>query len=150
MALMIRRIPSMIAAASLLIGGMVLAAPSASAALPAKKYPTLIVIQESTQVRLTPGERVRIQLSTNRTTGYTWIAQGGCCTANDQSIARISRGSYKAPVTDLVGAPGTTTWTITALRPGTTDITIVTRPPGVENTMQDEQVALLHLIVMEK
>lgn len=126
------------------------AAPAVSAAVPAKKYPALIVTQESTQVRLTPGERVRIQLSTNRTTGYTWIAEGGCCTSAGQSIARISKGAYKAPVTDLVGAPGTTTWTITAVRPGTTDITIATRPPGVDNTMQDEQVALLHLIVMDK
>ena len=140
----------LVAAASLVLGGVALAAPAAQAAQAAKKYPALIVTQDSTQVRLVPGERVKIQLSTNRTTGYSWIADGGCCTSSDQSIAKISRGVYKAPVTDLVGAPGVTTWTVTALRPGTTDITVVTRPPGVQNTMQDEEVAVLHLIVSEK
>lgn len=140
----------LLAAATVLLAGTAATASAAHAVQPAKKYPTLIVTQDSTQVRLTPGERVRIQLSTNRTTGYTWIADGGCCTSGDADIATISKGAYKAPATDLVGAPGVTTWTVTAVRPGTTDITIVTRPPGVKNTMQDEQVAVLHLIVMEK
>lgn len=124
-------------------------APAASSAQPAKKYPTLVVTQTSTQVRLAPGERVRIQLSTNRTTGYSYIASGGCCTDGDLDVATVSKGVYRAPAGTLVGAPGTTTWTVTARRPGTTDITVVSRPPGVENTMQDEQVALIHLIVSE-
>jgi len=126
-----------------------LMAPAVSAAQPAKKYPSLIVTQTSTQVRLAPGEKVRIQLSTNRTTGYSYIASGGCCTDGDLDVATISKGSYKAPSGTLVGAPGTTTWTVTAQRPGTTDIIVVTRPPGVQNTMQDEQIAQIHLIVSE-
>ncbi len=138
------------AAASLLLGTAALAAPAAQAAQPAKKYPSLIVTQDSTQVRLAVGEKMRIRLSTNRTTGYTWIADGGCCTSNDLSIAKVSKGNYKAPNTDLVGAPGVTTWTITALRPGTTDITVVTRPPGADNTMSDEEVAMIHVIVTAK
>lgn len=124
-------------------------APAALSIQPVKKYPTLIVTQTSTQVRLAPGERVKIQLSTNRTTGYSYIATGGCCTDGDLDVATLSKGSYKAPSTDLVGAPGTTTWTVTARRVGTTDITVVTRPPGVKNTMQDEQIAEIHLIVEE-
>lgn len=125
-------------------------APLAHAAQPVKKYPVLIVTQESTQVRLAPGERVRIQLTTNRTTGYSYIATGGCCAAGgDLPVATLSKGAYQAPTTDLVGAPGTTTWTVTARRTGTTDITVVTRPPGVKNTMQDEQIAQIHLIVEE-
>lgn len=124
-------------------------APLAQAAQPVKKYPVLIVTQESTQVRLAPGERVKIQLTTNRTTGYSYIATGGCCAAGDLPVATLSKGAYRAPTTDLVGAPGTTTWTVTARRPGTTDITVVTRPPGVKNTMQDEQIAQIHLIVEE-
>lgn len=126
------------------------ASPAVSAAVPAKKYPALIVTQESTQVRLTPGERVKISLETNRTTGYSYIATGGCCADGDLDVATVSKGRYQAPVTDLVGAPGTTTWTVTARRPGTTDIVVVQRPPGAKNTMQDEQIALIHLIVMEK
>lgn len=125
------------------------AAPVASAAVPAKKYPVLIVTQESTQVRLAPGERVKIRLTTNRTTGYSYIATGGCCTDGDLNVATVSKGRYQAPVTDLVGAPGTTTWTVTARRTGTTDIVVVQRPPGAKNTMQDEQIALIHLIVSE-
>lgn len=139
-----------LAASAVLLAGAAVATSTAQAAQPVKNYPPLIVTQDSTQVRLTPGERVRIQLSTNRTTGYTWIAEGGCCATGNADIATISKGAYKAPSTDLVGAPGATTWTVTAVRPGTTDITIVTRPPGVKNTMQDEQVALVHLIVMNK
>jgi predicted secreted protein len=50
----------------------------------------------------------------------------------------------------MVGVPGATTWTVTALRPGTTTVTIVTRPPGVQNTMQDEEVGTLRLIVMAR
>lgn len=139
--------PMLIAA---LAGAMALTvAPAASAVQPAKKYPTLIVTQTSTQVRLAPGERVRIQLSTNVTTGYSFIASGGCCTDGDLDVATVSKGIYRAPTGTLVGAPGTTTWTVTARRAGTTDITIVTRPPGVQNTMQDEQIALIHLIVSE-
>jgi predicted secreted protein len=124
-------------------------APVASAAQPAKKYPTLIVTQTSTQVRLAPGERVRLQLSTNLTTGYSFIASGGCCTDGDLDVATVSKGVYRAPTGNLVGAPGTTTWTVTARRSGSTDIIVVTRPPGAQNTMQDEQVALIHLIVSE-
>lgn len=124
-------------------------APSALSAQPVKKYPPLIVTQESTQVRLAPGERIKITLPTNRTTGYSYFAMGGCCTDADLAVATLSKGAYLAPNTDLVGAPGTTTWTVTARRVGTTDITIVTRPPGVKNTMQDEQIAEIHLIVEE-
>lgn len=124
-------------------------APAASAAQPVKKYPTLLVTQTSTQVRLAPGERVRIQLSTNVTTGYSFIATGGCCADGNLDVATVSKGVYRAPTGTLVGAPGTTTWTVTAKRSGTTDITVVTRPPGVQNTMQDEQIALIHLIVSE-
>lgn len=132
------------------------AAPVAAAAAPqaapaAKKYPTLVVRDLPTQVRLVPGERVRIVQSTNITTGYSFLADGGCCTADDKAIARVSKGVYRAPAsTGLVGAPGTTTWIVTALRPGTTDIQIITRPPGAENTMQDETVGTLRVIVMPR
>jgi predicted secreted protein len=109
-----------------------------------------VVTDLPAKVRLIPGEKVRITLPTNRTTGYTWIATGGCCTKNDKRVARISQGRYSAPANPegLVGAPGETTWTITALRAGTTTFTIVTRPPGVQNTMQDEEVGTLRVTVV--
>lgn len=111
------------------------------------------VVQElPAKARLIPGEKLRITLPTNLTTGYTWIATGGCCTKDDKRIARISQGRYAAPANPqgLVGAPGQTTWTITALRAGATTITIVTRPPGVQNTMQDEEVGTLQLTVVRR
>jgi predicted secreted protein len=118
---------------------------------PAAAQNDIRVVQElPAKVRLIPGEKVRITLPTNVTTGYTWIANGGCCTKNNKRIARISQGRYTAPANPegLVGAPGETTWTITALRAGTTTVTIVTRPPGVQNTMQDEEVGTLRLTVV--
>ena len=117
----------------------------------APKGPTLIVRDLPAQVRLAPGESVRIILSTNVTTGYSWHAEGGCCVkGTDLNVARVSRGRYTAPeAMGMVGVPGTTTWTVTALRPGKTAITIVTRPPGADNTMQDENVGTLTVIVQQ-
>ncbi|MEI8083578.1 MAG: protease inhibitor I42 family protein, partial [Actinomycetes bacterium] len=113
---------------------------------------TLIVRDLPAQVRLVPGEKVKIILSTNLTTGYSWTAQGGCCTKDNKNVARVTKGVYTAPANTngMVGVPGTTSWTVTALRTGTTDITIVTSPPGSTNTMNDEEVGQLHLIVMSK
>ncbi|MBI1352677.1 MAG: hypothetical protein GC156_16370 [Actinomycetales bacterium] len=139
---------------ALVLGGIAAlgAAPAqAMASAPTAKKVTLTVTELPAQVRLIPGEAIRITLSTNRTTGYSWHAEGGCCTANDKKIATISKGVYKAPENTggMVGVPGTTTWTVTAKRVGTTTISIVTRPPGAQNTMQDETVGTLKLIVMK-
>lgn len=144
-----RRLFALLATA-VMIGSLATSAGSAAAATSAKKSPPLIVRDLPAQVRLVPGEKVKIILSTNLTTGYSFFADGGCCTANDKSIARVSKGVYTAPnsPTGMVGVPGTTTWTVTALRPGTTDIQVITRPPGVDNTMQDETVGTLTVIVM--
>jgi len=62
----------------------------------------------------------------------------------------VSDGTYKAPANTggMVGVPGTTTWVVTALRPGKTSIQIITSPPGAQNTMNDETVGTLKLIVM--
>ena len=118
----------------------------------AKADATLIVRDLPSTVRLIPGERVKITLSTNLTTGYSWTANGGCCTKSGAAIAKVSKGVYAAPVNNdgMVGMPGQTTWTVTALQPGTTAITIVTSPPGAQNTMNDETVGTLKLIVMPK
>ena len=146
----LRRAAAVLSAAVLASGLATVAAP-AQAAVPAGSKVTLIVQTLPAQVRLIPGEKIQIKLTTNRTTGYSWHASGGCCTANDKPIARISKGVYTAPdSTDgMVGVPGTTTWTVTAKRVGTTEIEIVTRPPGAQNTMQDETVGTLKLIVMK-
>lgn len=136
-----------------LVGGLAVAgATGATAASPSKQDTTLIVRDLPAQVRLVPGEKVKIILQTNTTTGYTWKADGGCCTPSGALVARVSDGRYKAPATTngMVGVPGTTTWVVTALRTGKTTIQIITSPPGSESTMNDETVGTLKLIVMPK
>jgi predicted secreted protein len=145
------RLLALASSAVLLSGAAVMGATSASAAAPAKKDTTLIVRDLPAQVRLVPGERVKITLTTNITTGYTWTADGGCCTASGAMVANVSDGRYRAPASTngMVGVPGTTTWVVTALRPGKTSIEIITAPPGAQNTMNDETVGTLTLIVMK-
>lgn len=130
-----------------LVMGAALATPAHGQSSP--RNDTLIVRDLPAKVRLVPGERVRITLPTNVTTGYSWFANGGCCTANNKPVVRISKGKYKAPTNTqgMVGVAGETTWTITAVRPGRTTVNIITRPPGVDNTMQDETVGTLRITV---
>lgn len=143
---MARRSLAAVVGMALLGVGAIAATPMASAS----QSKTLIVRDLPAQVRLVPGERVQLILSTNRTTGYTWVAQGGCCDSQDRPIVRVSRGVYTAPASSngMVGVAGTTTWTIRALRAGSTTVTVVTRPPGAQNTMSDEEVGTLSIIVM--
>ena len=146
------RLVALVSSLALVAGVAVVGATGAAAASPSKKNTTLIVRDLPAQVRLVPGEKVKIILQTNLTTGYTWKADGGCCTASGAAIAKVSDGIYKPPANTggMVGVPGTTTWVVTALRPGTTSIQIITSPPGAENTMNDETVGALKLIVMPK
>jgi len=119
-------------------------APQADAAAPQATNDTLVVRDLPSRVRLVPGERVRLVLSTNVTTGYSWIATGG------RPQVRVSQGVYTPPDTSngIVGVAGTTTWTITARTKGRTQVTVVTRPPGAQNTMTDETVGVLTITVM--
>lgn len=149
--MLLRRSLALLSTALLLIGLAAAGAAPANAAAPSAKKITLIVRDLPAQVRLVPGEKIQIVLTTNRTTGYSWRAEGGCCTANDKPIALVSKGVYTAPTSadGMVGVPGTTTWTVTAKRVGTTQIEIITSPPGAKNTMNDETVGTLTLIVMK-
>jgi len=137
----------------LIAGAAAVSAGPAQAVEPRSNADVTLVVQElPAQVRLIPGEAIDLTLQTNRTTGYTWIATGGGRSIeNNRRVAKISKGVYSAPQNTggMVGVPGTTTWTITAKRVGVTDITIITRPPGAQNTMTDEEVGTLRLIVMK-
>ena len=132
----------------LMSGAAVMTGSSASA----KSDGTLIVRDLPASVRLVPGEKVKIILPTNKTTGYSWTANGGCCTTSGATIAKVSKGVYAAPdnANGMVGVPGQTTWTVTAQRTGKTAITVVTSPPGAQNTMNDETVGVLQITVMAK
>lgn len=150
---MTRRLTAAMSSLVLVAGVAAVSAGPAQAVQPRSDSDVTLVVQElPAQVRLIPGEAIELTLQTNRTTGYTWIAQGGGRSIeNNRRVARVSRGIYTAPQNTggMVGVPGTTTWTITAKRVGVTDVTIVTRPPGAQNTMTDEEVGVLRLIVMK-
>ena len=97
-----------LAAVVALVG--VAAATPAVAAQPAKKDIVLNVTVLPGQVRLLDGESVRITLPTNVTTGYSWAPVVSGAT----KAVTVSKGSYVAPSGDLVGAPGMTSWVVTA------------------------------------
>ena len=150
---MTRRLTAAMSSLVLIAGVAAVSTSPAQAVEPRSNSDVTLVVQElPAQVRLIPGEAIELTLQTNRTTGYSWIAQGGGRSIeNNRRVARVSRGVYTAPQNTgaMVGVPGTTTWTITAKRVGVTDVTIVTRPPGAQNTMTDEEVGTLRLIVMK-
>ena len=101
---------------------------------------TLTVTQLPAQVRLVPGESIDLSLSTNRTTGFSWKAR----VRGDRDAITLGKGKFTEPVTDLVGAPGTTTWKITADQPGRALVRILATPPGGG----DPTVSTLTVIVM--
>lgn len=107
------------------------AALSVTVVLPASADdPTVVVTQLPAQVRLIPGETVLLSLSTNRTTGYSWSTR----VRGDRSAVSVSKGAYQAPASanGMVGAAGTTVWSITAEKAGTAKVTVVTTSPGGE------------------
>lgn len=120
---MTRRI---LASAALVVAltGSALAATPASAA----PSPSLVITQTPAQVRLVPGETVAITLQTNVTTGYQWKAR----VIGKRGAVTVSDGVYTAPSSPdgMVGAPGSTTWTVTAQKNGTGVVQIVSTPPG--------------------
>jgi predicted secreted protein len=134
---------------ALAITGAGAASAASTSATSTAKGPVLTVRDLPARVRLIPGESIRLVQSTNLTTGYSWHVDGGCCTPQNTAVARVSKGVYHAPqnTQGMVGVPGTTSWIITALRPGTTKFQVITRPPGAQNTMQDETVGTLTVIV---
>jgi len=112
----------------------------ASGAAHANEDVTLTLTELPGQVRLIPGEAVELRLETNRTTGFTWKAR----VRGDKKAVSAGKGIYTAPNTDLVGAPGTTSWLIIAEEPGTATVRIVATPPGGG----DATVSKLKVIVM--
>ena len=107
----------------------------------AREDVTLTLTELPGQVRLIPGEAVELRLVTNRTTGYSWKAR----VRGDKQAVSVGKGIYSAPETDLIGAPGTTSWLIIAEEPGTATVRILATPPGGGNPT----VSSLRVIVMK-
>ena len=121
-----------IAACIAVVGTALVGVAPAQAASVAKPVVTLTVTELPAQVRLVPGEAVNVRLSTNMTTGYTWSTR----VVGKKGTVAVATGAYVAPSTDLVGAPGTTTWRVTAHAKGTAVVRFLTSPPG-EDTRQN-------------
>ena len=120
---MTRRILATAALVLALTGSALTAAPVSAA-----PNPTLVITQTPAQVRLVPGETFAITLQTNVTTGYQWNAAA----VGKKGVLTVADGVYTAPSSPdgMVGAPGTTTWTVTANKVGTSVVQIVSTPPG--------------------
>ena len=114
----------------LAVGMTLMSVPGPASAAPAKPKVTLTITELPAQVRLVPGEAVRVRLSTNLTTGYTWTTK----VVGRKASVSVADGVYKAPDTTLVGAPGTTTWLVTADKAGTAVVKFLTSPPGEDTT----------------
>lgn len=69
------------------------------------------------KMRAAVGETVTIRLDSNPTTGYMWQV--------DSAEGLIVRSEFKAPKTELCGAPGIHVFEITAAKPGTYDFKAV-------------------------
>jgi len=131
-----RTLTALLAAIGLALGAFAAAAPAN-----ADDHVTLMVTELPAQVRLIPGEAIELTLETNRTTGYSWTASK----SGKKKSVKVGKGKYTPPNTTLVGAPGLTTWKITALKPGTVDVNISATPPGGG----DAEVSTLKVIVMK-
>ena len=133
----IPRLAALVAVALVAVSGVLVATPASGA--PAKKAVTLTITKLPGQVRLIPGERVKVELSTNRTTGYSWSTK----VVGKKGTVTVSDGTYVAPVTTLVGAPGTTTWIVTAMAPGTAVVTFLATPPGGGTPTNDGSLTVI-------
>jgi len=111
----------------------------AQGAVPEKKHVTLTVTELPGQVRLIPGESVKVRLSTNVTTGYSWSTK----VVGKKGAVAVSPGVYAAGTTDLVGAPGTTTWVVTARAHGTAVVTFLKTPPGQDSPLPDGSLTVI-------
>ena len=112
------------------IGALAVAAPSAASAK--TKDTGLVVTQLPASVRITTGESFKPTLTTNVTTGYSWKAS-----VPKKSTVTVSKGVYTAPTSGLMGAAGTTTWTISGKSTGKTVVTIVATAPDGTNSTTD-------------
>lgn len=125
--------------AALTIAVTALAVSAPAQAAPAKPKVTATITELPAQIRLIPGESVSVRLSTNLTTGYTWSTK----VVGKKASVSVGKGVYVAPSTDMVGAPGTTTWLVTAQKKGTAVVKFLTSPPGEDTTKVEGSLTVI-------
>ena len=72
-------------------------------------------------VTLAAGDRVRVVLESNASTGYTWTVTDS---PNTAILVPLGEPFHVAPTTDVVGAPGYQVFDFLAVSPGTTSVTL--------------------------
>jgi predicted secreted protein len=99
-----------------------------------------------TSVSLEVGQRLRVTLESNPTTGYSWLFTGRPAPMSsvrptgmpDPAVLQLVRGPIFVPASTLIGAGGTETYDFVATAAGTTSIALeYARPfeaaPGIDN-----------------
>jgi inhibitor of cysteine peptidase len=78
---------------------------------------------QTDRIEVQAGDAFTIRLCSNPTTGYGWTEDADI---SDADVIQLSRQEFTAPSDDapLVGAPGTHSWTFTALQAGESTITL--------------------------
>ncbi len=87
------------------------------------------------------GDKVRIELCSNPSTGYSWEYE-----IADMDIIMEEDHDYEEPDSDLLGAAGTEFWTFEATNPGNTEITMDYTPPGTGST-EDAWTLVMNITV---
>ena len=114
------RLVATAAVALMALTALIAMAPSASAG-------STSFVTVPGKVTIGVGESVKVKLSTNPSTGYSWTTT----IRGNTSAITMTKGKYKPPAdTGMVGAPGVTVWTITGKAAGKAVITFSEMPPG--------------------
>jgi predicted secreted protein len=110
----------LIATAAVALTALIAMPPSASAG-------SASFVTVPGKVTIGVGESVKVKLSTNPSTGYSWTTT----IRGNTSAITMTKGKYKPPAdTGMVGVPGVTVWTITGKAAGKAVITFSEMPPG--------------------
>lgn len=75
------------------------------------------------------GDKIRIELCANPSTGYTWDYE-----MTEDNVVMEEDHDFDEPEGDVVGATGIEFWTFEAVNSGNTEITMEYTPPGAGNT----------------
>ncbi len=72
------------------------------------------------EITLKRGEAIKLQLDSNRTTGYLWQLAKPI----DEHVVKIIDSGYEATKTHLIGSGGKQYWKVKGINPGITEINL--------------------------
>lgn len=114
-------VPVAVAAVAACAGQQESSAPAAKTTTVEVSYDDLLNQKRiSRDVALRVGDTLKIVLASNASTGYAWTAQA---LIGDPAILVQDSHDVAGPDNSRPGAPGTETWTFTALKTGSSTLT---------------------------